>query len=80
MNDDEAHAVLKKWSDITNEASFSGCAGVGMFFEDMFELRMAYNRVSMIYEGVPSDSKIREYNGMKIILQELVDMPRTGRI
>lgn len=80
MDDEKAYLVMKKWSDITDDARCLGCSGVGMFSEDMLELKMAYSRVYNRYKGVPSDSKIREFNGVKVILQELVDTPMNGRI
>jgi hypothetical protein len=80
MEDEEAYEVIETWTEITDEARRSGCSGVGMFLNDMFELRNAYARVSVRFSKAPEDARIREYNGVKIILQELVDIPMNGRI
>lgn len=79
MEREEAEKLLDYWIGVTSEAIRGKCAAVGMFVEDMNQIKLAYEILS---PSPPSSehAKIRQFNGVDIFLQEVVDRERTGRV
>lgn len=58
-----------------------GLNGIGMFKEEFLELENAYYLVSgRLLNDRKRFGKTPKFNGVEIIIQELVDLPMNGRV
>lgn len=81
MEYNEAAAIIDYWIGVTMEAIRDDCQAVGMFIEDMNQIKNAYAVFSpSSYRGSPEHAKIKQFNGIDIFIQEVVDRERTGRV